>query len=174
MKNGDILERDYVPIYIGEKYKGHMWSYKDVTLKRNYRHSLEAQKQKYSNIITNMNLGMMEVNTKGEILMVNQSFEKMSGYSRDELVGKIGKDVFSLSDGDLSTIEKENKLRKKGVSNSYELKVTDKFGDDKFWFISGAPNYSAHGKMIGSIGIHLDITELKKIRTPKRKFIRRA
>jgi PAS domain S-box-containing protein len=171
MKNGNILERDYVPIYIGDKYKGHMWSYKDVTLKRNYRHSLEAQKQKYSNIITNMNLGMMEVNTEGEILMVNQSFEKMSGYSKDELVGKIGKEVFSLSDVDLSTIEQENKLRKKGESNSYELKVTDKFGDDKFWFISGAPNYSVKGKMIGSIGIHLDITELKKLELQKENLL---
>jgi hypothetical protein len=28
-------------------------------------------------------------------------------------------------------------------------------------FVSGAPNYNLHGKVIGSIGIHLDVTEQK-------------
>jgi hypothetical protein len=27
--------------------------------------------------------------------------------------------------------------------------------------VSGAPNYNLHGKVIGSIGIHLDVTEQK-------------
>jgi hypothetical protein len=26
-------------------------------------------------------------------------------------------------------------------------------------FVSGAPNYNLHGKVIGSIGIHLDVTK---------------
>ncbi|GAL74106.1 sensory transduction histidine kinase [Nonlabens ulvanivorans] len=57
MVNGRILERDFIPIIESGSYKGHLWSYKDVTLKRSYRKSLETQKQKYSSIIANMNLG---------------------------------------------------------------------------------------------------------------------
>lgn len=171
MKNGNILERDYVPIFVGDAYKGHMWSYKDVTLKRNYRNSLEAQKQKYSNIIANMNLGLMEVNTEDVILMANHSFEIMSGYSEEELIGKKGRESFSLSDENINKIKKENDLRKEGKHNSYELEVLNKSGEKRFWLVSGAPNYNINGKMIGSIGIHLDITELKKLELQKENLL---
>lgn len=33
MVNGRILERDFIPIIESGSYKGHLWSYKDVTLK---------------------------------------------------------------------------------------------------------------------------------------------
>lgn len=32
--NGDVYERDYVPIFIKEKYKGHLWEYRDITEKK--------------------------------------------------------------------------------------------------------------------------------------------
>ncbi|GAL71520.1 PAS domain-containing protein [Jejuia pallidilutea] len=41
MVNGRILERDYVPIYENSIYRGHLWTYRDVTLRRKYRKSLE-------------------------------------------------------------------------------------------------------------------------------------
>jgi PAS domain S-box-containing protein len=31
MKNGLILERDYVPIFENQQYKGHLWTYRDIT-----------------------------------------------------------------------------------------------------------------------------------------------
>ena len=91
MVDGTILERDFIPIKNGNEYKGHLWTYKNVTLSRNYRKSLEAQKQKYSSIIANMNLGLLEVNNNDEILLVNQSFCEMSGFKEEELIGKKGK-----------------------------------------------------------------------------------
>ena len=94
MVDGKILERNIQPIVIGEKSKGYLWTFTDVTLKRTYRKSLEAQKQKYYNIIANMNLGMVELNNNDEILMVNQSFEKMSGYTEAEVIGKNARDAF--------------------------------------------------------------------------------
>ncbi|WP_439130026.1 PAS domain-containing protein, partial [Polaribacter sp.] len=157
MKNGTILERDFIPILTDNNYKGHLWTYKDVTLKKQYSKSLEAQKQKYSNIIANMNLGLIEVNNQDEILMINQSFSEMSGYSEKELIGKKGKEVFLDAVGS-EILNKENLKRIEGKSNSYELKVKNKKGEIRYWLISGAPNYNLNGEAIGSIGIHLDIT----------------
>ena len=34
MTDGTILERDFIPIAIGPKYQGHLWTYKNVTLKK--------------------------------------------------------------------------------------------------------------------------------------------
>ncbi|MBL7935927.1 MAG: response regulator, partial [Bacteroidia bacterium] len=41
--------------------------------------------------------------------------------------------------------------------------VKNKKGELRWWMISGAPNYDNAGNIIGSIGIHLDITEQKQL-----------
>ena len=170
MIDGTILERNYMPITIGEKSKGFLWTFTDVTLKRTYRKSLEAQKQKYYSIIANMHLGLVEVNNNDEILMINQSFSEMSGYTEIELLGKRGGEIFPVEGGS-EIISIENEKRKNGESNSYELKVNTKQGDIRYWLISGAPNYDINGNVVGSIGVHLDITELKTLELQKEKLL---
>ncbi|NRD21851.1 PAS domain S-box protein [Winogradskyella litoriviva] len=170
MVDGTILERNYMPINIGEKSKGFLWTFTDVTLKRTYRKRLEAQKQKYYSIIANMHLGLVEVNNDDEILMINQSFSEMSGYQEEELLGKRGGEIFPVEGGS-ELIEIENKKRQKGESNSYELKVKTKQGDIRYWLISGAPNFNLNGDVVGSIGVHLDITELKELELQKEKLL---
>ena len=170
MIDGKILERNYMPIIIGEKSKGFLWTYTDVTLKRTYRKSLETQKQKYYSIIANMQLGLVEVNIDEEILMINQSFSEMSGYTEKELLGKRADEVFPIEGGS-EIIIIENEKRKKGQSNSYEIKVQTKQGEIRYWLISGAPNYDINGSVVGSIGVHLDITELKTLELQKEKLL---
>ena len=170
MVDGTILERNYMPITIGEKSKGFLWTFTDVTLKRTYRKSLEAQKQKYYGIIANMHLGLVEVNNDDEILMINQSFTEMSGYTEEELLGRKSREIYPLDDCS-GTIAAEQEKRKRGESSSYELTAICKFGKTRHWLISGAPNYDIDGKIIGSIGIHLDITELKSLELQKEKLL---
>lgn len=172
MVNGTILERDYIPIFRNKEYKGHLWSYKDVTLRRRYRLSLEAQKQKYSSIIANMNLGLVEVDNDDTILMVNQSFCEMSGYASEELIGKKGGQLL-MSGNYSSKIIEENAKRLNGQSNSYEVEILTKKGQKRHWLISGAPNYDLNGEVIGSIGIHLDITDLKNLQLQKERLLKK-
>lgn len=145
---------------------------RDITLENKYQQALVTQKQKYGNIIANMNLGLVEVNNDDEILMVNQSFEEMSGYLEEELLGKKGGDVFQ-ADSNNDRIKIENEKRLRGESNSYELKVKNKKGEIRYWLISGAPNYDLKGNITGSIGIHLDITELKNLEFQKEKLLQK-
>ncbi|WP_298766402.1 PAS domain S-box protein [uncultured Polaribacter sp.] len=171
MENGTILERDFIPITIENEYKGHLWTYKDVTLQSQYHKIIKAQKEKYSNIITNMNLGLLEVNKQDQITMANNSFCKMSGYTEKELLGKVGSELF-LADKDKKTIQTENNKRAKGVSTSYEITIINKLGKKRNWLISGAPNYNDNGELIGSIGVHLDITHLKELEAQKAKILK--
>jgi len=171
MASGKILERDYIPIFKNKQYKGHLWTYRDVTLGRRYRQGLESQKQKYSNIIANMNLGLMEVSLKDEMLMVNNSFAEMSGYTEKELIGKIAHETFTFENS-TETILKENNNRKKGLANSYEVIIKRKDGTLRNWLVSGAPNYNLNGEVTGSIGIHLDITDIKNLQKQKEKLLK--
>jgi len=168
MKNGTILERDFIPILQSDQYRGHLWTYKDVTLRRSYRKSLEAQRHKYRSIITNMNLGLVEVDNNDHILMMNKSLEEMSGFNESEVLGKKAVDVFQANKNILNF---ENEKRLKGHTSSYEIQVKHKSGEDRYWLVSGGPNYNLKGEVIGTIGIHLDITDLKALEKERERLL---
>ncbi len=170
--DGRILERDFIPVYENDEYKGHLWAYRDVTLRRRYRRNIEVEREKYSSIIANMNLGLIEVNLNDEILMVNQRLEAMSGYSEQELIGKRGSDILLVKE-DQHVLNNENEKRLKGNSNSYEVRARRKDGEIRHWLISGAPQYNINGKVTGSIGIHLDITALKNLEIQKENLLKK-
>jgi len=161
--DGRICERDYVPIFIKEKYKGHLWEYRDVTIKKDAEGHLLTQKEQYQRIISNMNLGLVEVDLQENICYVNPAFEKMSGYSANELIGKRTSNLFTNTANE-PTLQKVRENRMQGQADSYELSVLNKSGEQRCWLISGAPNYDEFGKVRGSIGIHLDVSETKMIR----------
>lgn len=169
--DGRTFERDYIPLFNNGKYQGHLWSYNDITLRKNYRKNLEVQKEKYGSIIANMNLGLVEVDNQENILMVNQSFSDMIGLPTDELIGKNTKEVIPLFEDDREKLKQHNKKRKKGISDSYEVAVEVHNGEKRFWLISGAPRYDDAGNVVGSIGIHLDITDQKNLELQKENLL---
>ena len=138
----------------------------DITLQKKYIELLNAQKEKYSSIIANMNMGLIEVDLEDNILFANQSYAKMVDYEMEELLHKKASEFFVDSEN-IKEIKAKNKLRLKGVSDSYEVEIKNKKGEIKNWIISGAPNYNLKGEVIGSIGVHLDISNQKKLEKQK-------
>ena len=143
----------------------------NVKQKQKAQRQLVVQEEKYRNIIANMNLGFLEVDVDDVILNANQSFIEMSGFSLDDLVGKRGVDMFFDDDQPRKIIHQKNILRKTGQSDVYEVEVLDKSGNRRWWLISGGPNYNDAGELIGSVGIHLDITDQKKLQNEQRHLL---
>ncbi len=135
---------------------------RDISSRKKSQSLLRAQEEKYRNIITNMNLGLLEVDTAGNVLFTNQSFCDISGYQAKELVGAKASDFLLKEKG--VTPQKTKQLLEKPLSpDSYEMAVKNKAGDTRWWFISEAPNYNDEGQLVGSVGIHLDITKQKEL-----------
>ncbi len=120
---------------------------------------------KYRNLFSNMNLGIMEVDNDERILYVNPSFERISGYSQDELLGNKADNIFitELSEKEINIQERRN--RQHGKEGLYEIKIKKKNGDLATWVISGAPTFDLKGKVRGSIGIHWDVTDIRDLET---------
>ncbi|MFC4723255.1 PAS domain S-box protein [Geojedonia litorea] len=169
--NGKILERDFIPIKDGGENKGNLWSFRDITLERNYFKTLEAEKHKYSSIIANMHLGLIEANVQNKIILVNQSFEKLSGYSKKELIGK---DAIKLlvPNEDKALAQKIVAKTKAGLIGSQEVSIKTKTGECKSVLVSSAPNYDITGQQAGSIGVVLDITVLKELESQKEDLLK--
>jgi PAS domain S-box-containing protein len=134
----------------------------DITKEKESEQVIHMRERKYRNIIANMNLGLLEVDNEENVRFVNQSFCEMCGYQMEELVGKSVSRLFA-KDEDSEMMELKNQSRKKGLSDAYEILVKNKKGELRWWLISGAPRYSDKGLLVGSIGIHLDITEQKRL-----------
>jgi len=160
MVSGTILECDYIPIFIKGQFSGNMWQYKDITKKEIESRNLFRSEEKYRTLIENMNLGLLEVDNNDIILFTNYSFQLMTGYSQAELLGKSASELL-MDDETKKIIVAKNQLRQQGVLDVYEIPCKRKDGSLLWLLISGAPKYGNGGKTIGSIGIHLDITQRK-------------
>jgi len=138
----------------------------EIKLRQKAQKSLKSNEEKYRRIIDNIKLGLMEVDNDEIIQYANRPFLDLTGYTLKEILGKKATDVFLDKEDEesLKQIASQNKQRKEGRSGSYEIKILDKEGKEKWAIISGAPNYNESSELIGSIGIHLDITEEKKLR----------
>ncbi len=138
-----------------------------IRIRQNWETQIRIQEEKYRNIIANMNLGLLEVDLEDHIVYANQTFFEMSQYSQEELIGNKALDLFGEGENS-SILENKMENRVNNISDSYEIRIKNKKGENKWWFISGAPNYNDKGQLIGTIGIHLDITEKKLL---EEKFI---
>ncbi|MFM9910169.1 MAG: PAS domain S-box protein, partial [Chitinophagaceae bacterium] len=167
-RNVNQTTQEEFPVEVTVKYlniegKGYVLANsRDVTLRKKTELQLKIQEEKYRNIIANMNLGLLEVDMEDRIQYCNHSFSELSGYALEELVGQKAAEMF-LSEENRKQIKIKNELRQTGLSDSFEMIVRNKRGEARWWLISGAPNYNDQGDIIGSIGIHLDITEQKRL-----------
>jgi PAS domain S-box-containing protein len=165
-KNGDyvwILDRGMIITYTEDgKPKRMIGTHSDITERKLSEQAIKINEEKYRSIIANMKLGMIEVDNDEIIQFANQSFCNMSGFEISELMGKKASRLF-VKDEDVELINKQNIQRRKGISGAYEISVKNKAGEAKWWLVSGAPRYNDKGELVGSIGIHLDITEQKNL-----------
>lgn len=162
LEDGRVFERDAIPIFVEKNFRGLMWKYRDITLRKSKERILRFSEEKYRNIIRNMNLGLIEVDVKETILYANQSFCEMSQYSLDEILGKNPTQLF-LTKEMAHLMYQKNIARQQGISEVYEIQAKVKNGQMRWWLVSGAPLYDDNGMLKGSIGIHLDITKQKEL-----------
>jgi len=117
---------------------------------------------KYNTLIDNMDLGLIEVNKEHRILKANKSFIKLLGYTEQELLGMDARTLLP-SRKFLDRINLENDRRLEGQSNIYENCLIHKNGQAVWVLLSGTPVRDTDGEVVGSIGIHFDITYMKDL-----------
>ena len=169
--DGRSLTRHYAPVYQDGKFIGNLWAYADNTIETRFYENLNFEREKYMNIIANMEIGLLEVDNDDRILTANKAFLKMTHYTEEDLVGKIGYDVL-VSKHEADRIKKMNATRIEGESSIYEIEYLTKDGEARHMMISGGPNRDIQGNVIGSIGTHLDITKLKELEKLREELIK--
>ncbi|MDP2089341.1 MAG: PAS domain S-box protein [Flavobacteriaceae bacterium] len=80
-KNGNIYERDYIPIFETGVYKGHFWMYYNVTTEK----QLTAELNNYKYALDQSSIVVI-ADKDGIITNVNDKFCDISKYTKEELV----------------------------------------------------------------------------------------
>ncbi len=162
MINDKIYDCDFIPITSEGEFVGHLWQIREVTNERLTQKRISDSEEKYRGIIENLELGLLEVNKNHEILRAYTAFCEMTGYTEEELLGKNAMDVFLPKDFH-DKMKLEDEKREVGQQSVYETRMIKKNGEIIWVIISGAPFYDENGLVVGSIGIHYDISARKQL-----------
>jgi PAS domain S-box-containing protein len=142
----------------------------DITSRIQAEKALRKSEEKYRTILENIEEGYFEVDLKGCLQFINNSLCKITGYSREELIGKNYKRY-----ADPATIKKMFRVFKqfirdgKSTTDGY-LEIANK--DDKTIAIelSPTPIRDPDGKLTGFRGMIRDITERKMAEQDRRRL----
>ncbi len=157
------IELSVIPINLGDKVIFCSFI-RNISSRKKAQQNLISSELKYRNIISSMSLGLLEVDRNDRIQYANESFGKMCGYDVNEIIGHRATDLFVVKEN-RSLVEEKNIIRRSGVTDSYELYINTKKGETRCWLVSGGPRYNENREVIGSIGIHLDITDQKTVQS---------
>lgn len=125
--------------------------------------ALKESEEKYKSLFENMELGILEVDKEDNIQYCNKAFRKITGYTDEELIGKNASKLLLADVKSRITIASENSIRSKGKESVYEINIQRKNKQMARVIISGVPLFDREGKVRGSVGIHWDVTEIRKM-----------
>ena len=88
MADGRIYERDFIPIYSENIFKGQLWSYTDITERKKAQDAIEQSELK-NRLIMNAALdAIITMDNEGHITFWNPQAEKIFGWRSQEVMGK--------------------------------------------------------------------------------------
>jgi len=162
LADGRFFERDYIPIYSGDKFHGHLWVYRDISERKQALHIVEANRKRFEHIfrLSPNAISISRLDT-GVFVDINESFETLLGYSRFELIGKSLKTM--------NFFENENEhdsITEVLVANSeltqHETRVITKYGKT-LEIIASLRIFELSGEQL-VLTMITDITEIKNLK----------
>ncbi len=159
-------------------YEGHpadLVTINDITDKINAEKELIESDEKYRNILENMMEGYFETDLSGKLLYANAEFCKISGFSREEMIGK---DTRLIYDKESRKILSDlfNEVYNTGIPRPPSGLVKVRTIKKKLIYFEGSLDllYDSEGNKVGFYGFVRDITQRKiaeqKLKESEEKF----
>ena len=156
LKDGRVFERYSAPmIDEADMYFGRVWYFRDITERKNSERKLKI----FSDAVEGAHDGVLMSDLNGRINYVNESIEKLFGYSREELMGK---SLDSLSENPEVAKDIFETVRDKGRWDGEVLSVRK---DETTFLAALSVSFikSQENIPVGTMGILRDISERKQM-----------
>lgn len=166
LADGRFFKRDFVPIFLDDKYEGHLWQYTDVTEQIKAEQKLEEQKVFYENVLNNIPADVVAFNTRHEYLFINPRAVR-GNELRKWMIGKTDEEYCRYANKPISlAIERRNIFNKVVTEKKllyWEEKVINASGQPEYYLRNMYPVLNEQNEVIQVIGFGLEITDRKKI-----------
>jgi PAS domain S-box-containing protein len=134
-------------------------SFHDLTQMMELQKEIVASEIKYRTLVETAQEGIAIVDPEENIVFCNDAFARIFSYNKEFLIGS---NLDRLVDEDkFQEFRRKTEERGRGKRERYETIMKDRAEALHNILISAAPLYNAEGAFIGTMGLVLDITDLK-------------
>ncbi|HEX3026821.1 MAG TPA: HD domain-containing phosphohydrolase [Clostridia bacterium] len=148
------------------KPETYIGSFIDITDRKAYEQELYHEKEKFRITITSIGDGVIATDEKGNITLLNEQAEKLTGWEQKDATGKPFDEVFNMISEE--TREKRESPIPKVIKSGLILGLANhtalisKYGAEYSIADSAAPIKDRHGIIKGVVIVFRDVTEEKK------------
>ena len=154
------LDMDEVLAVIGEALE----KQRLVREKQQAEEALRESEERYHRLFEKAPASITVVDVSGCVVDCNPATEVLTGYSREEIVGKSFEELLTLDPKDLPTLRKKHEMHLQGqeIVEPYELEILRK-GGERRWIVIRSALLAKDGLITGFQIFATDITERKRM-----------
>ena len=162
MRDGTVLERDYVPVRVEGVDRGHYWQYRDVTRREHDAAQLrkrEEEAARLAMVAARTSNGVVITDATGVITWVNDGFTRMTGYGLEDVVGRRPGAFLQGPGTDARTVERMRQAIRAGRAFVVEVLNFHRSGRPYWVRVDAQPVLGADGALANYIAIETDVTD---------------
>ncbi|MGB3242405.1 MAG: ATP-binding protein [Candidatus Omnitrophota bacterium] len=133
--------------------------------------SLQKSEEKFEQFFKNDPNYSYMISPKGKIIDINQSALKALGYACEEIIGKTLIDTVYAPSSREKAKELLKRWKETGKIRDEEMDIITKTGEERTVLLNVDAARDPEGKILHSISVQSDITELKKLDKLKDEFV---
>ncbi|UBF29656.1 PAS domain S-box protein [Kovacikia minuta CCNUW1] len=133
----------------------------DVTDRKQAEEALRESEERFRAIVNQVTVGIAQGDLTGRLILVNQKYSELTGYSREELLHKRMQDMTHPDDLP-HNLELYQRLASEGIDFTIEKRYICKNGSEVWVSKSVSPVRDAFGQVQSAVAVVVDISDRKR------------
>ncbi len=160
--DGRTFERDYIPIFVDEEYRGHLWQYRDITARKQAEKTLAESEARFRTLFDQTAIGVCVADLDRRLIETNEAYQEITGYSAEELVGMSTLDLTHPEDRATDTGKRRTFVSDESDSYRRSKRYVRKDGEVIWAEATSSLVRDEQGEPRFIMGVVEDVTERKR------------